>query len=291
MENITLRAPAKINLALDILGKRGDGYHLVKMIMQTIDLYDTVNISLKDHKNITLISNSLEVPLDEKNIAFKAAKEFFSATNINNPGVEIALYKQIPVAAGLAGGSTNAAAVIVGLNYLFNTNLNAKDLIDIGSKIGADVPFCILGGTMIAEDIGTTLTPLPDMPECYIVLSKPPVSVSTKEAYALHDSIKSYENKSCEAAIEAICNGDIQSLADSLYNKFEKVISLPEVDDIKRIMMSYGALGSCMSGSGPSVFAIFDIKEKAENCACDLKKVYENTYICKPITTGCTVKS
>lgn len=291
MENITLKAPAKINLALDILGKREDGYHLVKMVMQTINLYDTVDIILKDHEKITINSNSSEVPLDERNIVFKAATEFFNVTKINNPGVDINLDKKIPVAAGLAGGSTDAAAVIVGLNHLFNSNLDTKELIDIGSKIGADVPFCILGGTMTAEDIGTVLTPLPDMPECYIVLSKPPVSVSTKNAYALHDSIKLWEDKNCEAAIKAICNGDIQNLADSLYNKFERVILLPEVDDIKKTMIFNGALGACMSGSGPSVFGIFDSNEKAEKCAYNLKKVYNDTYICRPITTGCTVES
>lgn len=289
MKKVTLKAPAKINLTLDIIGKRADGYHLVKMLMQTIDLFDKIEITLKNHDNILLYSNSKKIPLNEKNIAFKAANEFFNKTKISNCGIDISIVKSIPISAGLAGGSTDAAAVIMGLNHLFNANLQPNELCDIASKVGADVPFCLLGGTMIAEDTGTVLTPLPDMPECFIVLAKPHISVSTKKAYALYDKHKFLENENSEPAIKYLCNNNLKKLSESLYNRFEEVLNIKEVNNIKKDMLCLGALGACMSGSGPTVFSLFDNKDKADNCFNELRKSYSEVFICKPLNRGCMI--
>lgn len=289
MKKVTLKAPAKINLTLDIIGKRYDGYHLVKMLMQTIDLFDKIEITLRNHDNILLYSNSKKIPLNEKNIAFKAAKEFFNQTKTSNCGIDISIVKSIPISAGLAGGSTDAAAVIMGLNHLFNSNLQPKELCDIASKVGADVPFCLLGGTMIAEDTGTVLTPLPDMPECFIVLAKPHISVSTKKAYALYDKHKFLENENSEPAIKYLCNNNLKKLSESLYNRFEEVLNIKEVNNIKKDMLCLGALGACMSGSGPTVFSLFDNKDKADNCFNELRKSYSEVFICKPLNRGCMI--
>lgn len=289
MKKVTLNAPAKINLTLDIIGKRYDGYHLVKMLMQTITLFDKIEITLQTHGNILIHSNSKKIPLDETNIAFKAAKEFFNQTKTSNCGIDISIVKSIPISAGLAGGSTDAAAVIIGLNHLFNTNLQPKELCDIASNVGADVPFCLLGGTMIAEGIGTTLTPLPDMPECFIVLTKPNISVSTKKAYELHDKHKTLENENSESAIQYICNNNLKKLSETLHNSFEKVLNIEEVNIIKKTMLSLGALGACMSGSGPTVFSLFDNKEKAQNCFNELHKSYPEAFLCKPSNRGCMI--
>ena len=289
MKKVTLKAPAKINLTLDIIGKRADGYHLVKMLMQTIDLFDKIEITLRNHDNILLYSNSKKIPLNEKNIAFKAAKEFFNQTKTSNCGIDISIVKSIPISAGLAGGSTDAAAVIMGLNHLFNSNLQPKELCDIASKVGADVPFCLLGGTMLAEDIGTVLTPLPDIPDCFIVLAKPNISVSTKKAYALHDKYKFLKNENSEPAIKYLCNNNLKNLAESLYNRFEEVLNIKEVNNIKKDMLCLGTLGACMSGSGPTVFSLFDNKDKAYHCFNELCKSYSEVFICKPLNRGCMI--
>ena len=234
---LTVNAPAKINLTLDIIGRRNDGYHLVKMLMQSVDVCDTVTVWDDADSPIQVFCNREEIPVSEANTAYRAAQAFFEAAKIENPCIGIKIKKRIPMAAGLAGGSADAAAVIVALDRMFETRLSEAELTDIGERVGADVPFCIFGGTMLAEGIGTILTPLPDLPDCYIVLSKPEISVSTQKAYSLADKHLLWESPETDDAVEAVCNGDIEEVANCIYNKFEKVLNLPEVASIKRMML------------------------------------------------------
>lgn len=287
---VTVNAPAKINLTLDILGKRNDGYHLVKMLMQSVDLCDTVTVWDTGDGEITLSCNQDNVPLSGENIACKTARAFFEHTSLPNPGVGIKIKKRIPVAAGLAGGSADGAAVLVALNRLTQANLSRDELCDIGEKVGADIPFCIVGGTMVASGIGTILTPAPDLPECYLVIAKPPIQVSTKEAYALADDRERWELPYTNTAVEAVCDGSLDVIGKSLYNEFEDLLNLEEVESMKQAMLDCGAKGACMSGSGPSVFGIFSKKGEAEDCADMLRDRYGEVFVCLPLDRGCTVE-
>lgn len=286
---VTVLAPAKINLSLDILGKRPDGYHLVKMLMQSVDLCDIVTVWETGDGEISLSCNAEGVPCDKTNTALRAVEAFFASTQKKNPGFGIKIKKRIPGSAGLAGGSTDAAAVLVALNELMNTRLSKEELCDIGEEVGADVPFCIVGATMVATGIGTILTPAPDMPECSILMAKPPVSVSTREAYALADDRECYWEPHTDDAVEAVCDGELQKIADSLYNDFEELVHLKEVDDIKELMLENGALGACMSGSGPTVFGLFEEESAAEDCAGLLEKNCEMVTVCRPLDHGCRI--
>ena len=178
---------------------------------------------------------------------------------------------------------------IVALDRMFETRLSEAELTDIGERVGADVPFCIFGGTMLAEGIGTILTPLPDLPDCYIVLSKPEISVSTQKAYSLADKHLLWESPETDDAVEAVCNGDIEEVANCIYNKFEKVLNLPEVASIKRMMLEAGALNAGMSGSGPTVFGIFKDKGMAEGCARSLEEYCDQVFVCRPVSKGCEI--
>ena len=285
---ITAKAPAKINLYLDILGKTENNYHNVEMIMQTVSLYDSVTIEQNKSGEITISSNRHFAGPITKNTAYKAASEFFEFTKIKNPGVHIHLDKKIPVCAGLAGGSSDAAAVLVALNEIFNTNLSKCELAKIGKTVGADVPFCIFGGTMKSTGIGTVLSSLAHMPQCYIVLSKPNLFISTKKAYELSDNFNICK-KNMAPIIRAINNRSILDIADNLYNHFEIVLNLPEVYNIKNIMLQKGALASCMSGSGPTVFGIFNNKTTALNCVSFLRRSKKHAVLCEPIKHGASL--
>lgn len=286
---VLIKAPAKINLALNILSKREDGYHDVEMIMQTVSLYDKISITLNNHNKINLDCKLDFLSDNKKNTAYIAAQTFFEFTKIDNPGIDIVIEKNIPQAAGLAGGSADAAGVIVGLDNIFNTKLCDKDLINIGSKIGADVPFSILGGTMAATGIGTELRRLNCLSDCCIVIVKPSVFVSTKEAYEKSDNLNIKRNFCINDLETAIDIGDINRISSLLFNKFEDVIDLNEVKEIKKLTINMGALNSCMSGSGPSVFSIFTDIKKAQNCVDALKKKYKDVFICNPVRDGAIV--
>ena len=289
MQMITY-APAKINLSLDVVGKRNDGYHLVKMIMQAVDLYDIITVHNTNDEKICLECTNSAVPCDSSNIAYRAAEEFFKYTNIKNTGVVISIDKRIPMQAGLAGGSTDGAAALVALNKLFNAQLTPHELAEIGAKIGADVPFCIYGGIMYAEGIGTVLTPINPLPPCYFVIVKPPISVSTKEAYALTDKRSNIGMPSTEILLNAIKNGDLNDICKSLHNDFEDVLQLNDVEEIRNIFNTNGALGSCMSGSGSAVFGIFASETDAQYCANIMKDNYDFVCVCRPINGGCKIK-
>lgn len=281
-KNIVLSAPAKINLLLDIIKLLPNGYHSLFMVMQSVDLCDEVEVSLRDDGKITLECTEKALPTDEKNIAYKAAVKFFEANNLNF-GADIKLTKNIPFEAGLAGGSTDAAAVLKALNTLCQTNLSDAELCKIGVKLGADVPFCICGGTMLAQDIGQVLSPLPKLPECYIVLVKPEAGVSTKEAFAAFDSCETIRHPDCTAMLHAAANGNFSGMMENVGNVFEQFVEVPQRADIKAIMRECGCLACCMSGSGPTVFGVFDTKEKAENCAAKIPAKLGKAYVTKPI--------
>ena len=284
---ITLKAYAKINLMLDILSRLENGYHDLYMIMQSVSLYDEVSVSETATGDITITCDVPSIPTDEKNIAYKAAKAFFDYTKIENSGINIDIKKNIPHAAGLAGGSTDGAAVIVALNEIFNTGLREKDIIAIGSRVGSDVPFCALGGTMLAQYTGTVLSHLPDLELPYIIIVKPSQDVSTAEAYAAFDSAERVRHLDKTAMLQAVIGGDYKKIYEKVGNVFEQFIDVTERVLIKDIMRKHGAKCSQMSGSGPSVFGIFEDKEKAEECLAELKKNYEQSYLCSSTDSGC----
>ncbi len=286
---ITVNAPAKINLYLNILSKRDDGYHNVEMVMQSVSLFDKVTISKALHSHINLKSNYNFPGIIQKNTAYMAAQAFFEHTNINNQGINIYIEKNIPTCAGLAGGSADAAAVLVALNDLFSCNISKRDLALIGEKVGADVPFCLVGGTVLATGIGTSLLPLANIPDCYIVIVKPNVFVSTKEAYKLSDEIPFGKKVSVNEIISAIYKRDIFEISASLYNRFEKVMSLCENDKIKSLLKEHGAINSCMTGTGSAVFGIFNDEKSAASAKNILKKIYKEVFLVNPLKTGCYI--
>lgn len=262
---IKLEAHAKVNLSLDVLNKREDGYHNLRMIMQTIQLCDNVSIQ-KIPSGIEIDCVAAYVPNNNTNIAFKAAEAMIRKYNLD-AGVKIKIDKKIPVAAGLAGGSADAAAVLKGINTLFNLGIEQDELMDLGRTIGADVPYCIMGGTALAEGIGEKLTSLPLLSNVPILIVKPKVGISTAWVYKNLDLNKISSRPDTEALINAIKNKDIKFIANNMRNVLESVTvkKQPVIDKIKRTLLNKGALGSMMSGSGPSVFGIFDDKEKAES--------------------------
>lgn len=289
MMKLTVDAPAKINLILDILGTLENGYHDLYMIMQSVDLSDTVTVTQTDSRQITLTCSKAAIPAGSQNIAYRAAEVFFQETGVTNTGISIHIEKKIPHAAGLAGGSTDGAAVLVALNALYQTKLRERDLCRIGLHVGADVPFCISGGTMIAQGIGDRLTPIQDMPACCLVLAKPEQGVSTAAAYSSYDDAGGCRHPDSMGVLTALQRGDIVSLARTLGNVFEQLIDVPQRIDIKATMRRFGALGACMSGSGPTVFGIFDDMAKAQLCADAMQVFVNEVFICHPNPYGCQI--
>lgn len=270
---LKLKALAKINLGLDVLGKRENGYHDVRMVMQTIYLYDNVTLQKTEEPGIQLATNLFYLPVDEKNIAYKAAKMLMEEFRIQG-GVKIILDKHIPVAAGMAGGSSNAAAVLVGMNRLFRLGLSEQDLMERGVQLGADVPYCVMRGTVLAEGIGEILTPLAPLPKCYILVAKPSISVSTKTVYEKLDAHEIADHPDIDGVIAGLKAGDLQMVAGAMGNVLERVTveDYPIIDEIKTVMKNAGALNGMMSGSGPTVFGIFDDKEKMRYAARVLRR-------------------
>lgn len=283
---ITLRAYAKINLMLDILSRLENGYHDLYMIMQSVSLYDTITVEKTDSKAITITCDVPSIPTDERNIAYKAAKGFFDYTGIES-GISIDIKKNIPHAAGLAGGSTDGSAVIMALDKIFSAKLKEKDIIAIGSKVGADVPFCALGGTMLAQYTGTVLSHLPDLNLPYIIIVKPTQDVSTAQAYAAFDTAERVRHLDKNGMLQAVLGGDYDKIYEKVDNVFEQFIDVTERVIIKDIMRKHGAKCACMSGSGPSVFGIFTDKASAEECLAQLKKDYPQSYLCSATDCGC----
>lgn len=275
------RSYAKINLTLDVLGKRSDGYHNVEMIMQTVSLFDLI-VTDKTDGGISITTNLKYLPVNDKNIAYQAVNAFKSYTGIKG-GAKIMIHKNIPVAAGLAGGSGNAAAVLCALNLLYNTNLSEAELCSIGAALGADVPYCIRGGTQLASGIGEILTPLADIKQTYILLVKPKINVSTKDIYSEIDSAQYTKHPDTEAMIKAVSEGDIKAVSENLCNVMENVTikKYPQIGGIKRKLLLNGALGAVMSGSGPTVFGIFDDYLTAKKSADSFAYQYKDVFLVK----------
>ena len=288
MKSIELKSRAKINLSIDVLGKREDGYHLVEMIMQTIDLYDIVKITENEIDEININSNSLDIPLNKNNIVYKAAKVLKDKFNIKS-GLDIFIEKNIPVAAGMAGGSCNAAAVLVGLNKLWNLNLSEKELQEIGLTLGADVPFCISGNAALAQGIGEDLTYIKGLPrDTSILVCKPNLFVSTKDVYEGLDLNNIKDRPDNELLIKCLEKGNIKLLSENMVNVLETVTSKMhnEISDIEKIMLDNNALGSMMSGSGPTVFGLFEKEEDALKGKVELLKKYNQVYVVRSSEKG-----
>ncbi|MDD5945225.1 MAG: 4-(cytidine 5'-diphospho)-2-C-methyl-D-erythritol kinase [Clostridia bacterium] len=275
MEHINLRARAKINLTLDVTGIRSDGYHELKMIMQTVELYDRVFIKKTDKPGIKIKSNLEWLPCDSRNLAYKAANLMMSRYGIDD-GVFIELRKSIPVAAGLAGGSADCAAVLYGMNILFGLGVSRSEMSKAALELGSDVPYCLMRGTALAEGRGEILTKLPPCPNAWVVLAKPTMSLSTAAVYKAIDAVEIGEHPDCDGMIEDIKNSDIYGVSKKLSNVLEaaSIPMCPMIADIKKDMLDLGALNSLMSGSGPTVYGLFDNKETAKGAADKIKKKY-----------------
>ena len=273
MDKIKLKALGKINLGLDVLGRRPNGYHDVRMVMQTVYLYDQILLEKTDKEGISLKTNLFYLPVNENNLAYRAAKMLIDEFTIKE-GVHISLEKHIPVAAGMAGGSSNAAAVLYGMNRLFQLGLTDQELMDRSVQLGADVPYCIMRGTVLAEGIGEKLTPLPAMPKCHVLLAKPPISVSTQKVYEKLDAQEVTKHPDIDGILLGLQTGDLEKITSSMGNVLENVTitEYPQIERIKDVMKEEGALNAMMSGSGPTVFGIYDDKMLARRAAARIRE-------------------
>ena len=273
IKHLSLKAYGKINLGLDVLRRRDDGYHEVRMIMQTIRMYDQLDMRKSVEPGIHLTTNKKYIPVDENNLVWRAAKLMMDTCGIIE-GVSIHLHKVIPVAAGMAGGSSDAAATLVGMNRLFHCGLSKEKLMELGVQIGADVPYCVLRGTALAEGIGEKLTVLPPMPDCWILIGKPGISVSTKYVYTTLDLNTDTVHPDIDGMKKALEDGNLYGITERMGNVLQDVTipAYPEVERIKEQMKTLGAVNAMMSGSGPTVFGIFDNEEKAQEACQKLRE-------------------
>lgn len=265
MDSLKVKAYGKINLGLDVTGKRNDGYHEVKMVMQSVKIHDSIMLEKNTSGDIIITTNLGFIPTDKRNLVYKAAKLMKDEFGIEE-GIAIDLQKHIPVSAGMGGGSSDAAAILAAMNKMFKLKLSLNELMKRGEQLGADVPFCLMKGTALAEGIGEKLTRLPPMPECCILIAKPGFSVSTRKVYEKLSLDEIHDHPDIDGIIDAIEEEDIYELSSLMGNVLETVTikDYPQIEDIKNAMIENGALNAMMSGSGPSVFGIFDEPEEAE---------------------------
>lgn len=293
---VIVRAPGKINLYLDILGTDEKNYHLLNTIMHSVSLEDTVTLERTGETNISLGTTWSHIPKGEDNIAHRAALAFFRHTGIPAEGLFIHIDKKIPDQAGLGGGSSDAAAVLVGMNTMYSTKLSKQELCDIGVTIGADVPFCIVGGCALAQGIGEVITPLTPLTEGYFVLVKPLVGVNTGEAFAIYDTLKQQGEVQPLAILEDVLQvfqqQNLAEVGKVLGNVFEQALTELPTDGIKRLFDSFGALGSTLSGSGSAVAGFFETKEKAEECYKFMRfGNFAEVHLVQPISHGAVVRA
>lgn len=283
--NYTEQAYAKLNLALDILGKRPDGYHELRMVMQSIDLADQLTVSTQAESGVTVTSDLPYLPRGDGNIAAKAAARFFEAAGVPPEGLSIDIRKHIPVCAGMAGGSSDGAAVLRVLRRLYTPDLPGGRLEEIGALVGSDVPYCVRGGTVLAEGRGELLTDLPPLPPCWLVVCKPPCSVSTPELFAQVRIKKLRCHPDMSGMLRSLEQQDLEGIARRLYNVFEDVLPrrYAEVFAIKSDLLGLGAMAASMTGSGPTVFGIFRDREPAVRAAEALSGQYPAAYLCRPV--------
>lgn len=289
MKELNLRAYAKVNLGLDVVRKREDGYHEVSMVMQTVKLYDRLHMERISRDTIELGTNLKFLPVDENNLVYKAVKMLKEEFGIRE-GVSIQLDKHIPVAAGMAGGSSDCAAALFGMNRLFGLGLNRQQLMERGVTLGADVPYCIMRGTALSEGIGEQLTPLPPMPDCYILIAKPPISVSTKYVYEHLNLPGLSQHPDIAGMVEGLKKQDLKMITDRMENVLETVTETeyPVIAEIKEMMLDHGAVNALMSGSGPTVFGIYTDKETADraNDAVYGSGIARQVYTVQPYNPG-----
>lgn len=279
---ISIKAAAKVNLMLDLTAVLENGYHSIYTVMQSIGLFDTITVETTDSDKITLSCSDESMPTDNKNTAWKAAEFFFEHIGSEIKGVNIHIDKNIPSQAGMAGGSADAAAVIVALDKLFNTNLREEELLSIGEKVGADVPFCILGGTRLCLNKGEVMAKLPDFNPCYMVIVKPDQGVSTKEAYSNYDSAQWIRHPDNEGFLFAATTKDFDTMCKKAANVFEQVVEVSDRVKIKSVMRNHNAKLAMMTGSGAAVFGVFVSKQDAENCKKDLADIFSSVFIAEP---------
>ena len=279
------KAYAKLNLTLDILGKREDGYHDLKSVMQTVSLYDTITIHTGTQTEWKIRCNKEGIPCDSRNLVWKAAELYLNAVKKEINGLEIEIEKQIPSGAGMGGGSADAAAVLRALNRFCGEPMTVMELAELGAKVGSDVPFCVVGGTIMCEGRGEILTQLPDMPQCIFAICKPEFSVSTPVLYRKVDEVENPLHPDNAAMEAAIHSGDLMGIAKCIENTFDPVVSAehPEIDHIKGIYRSHGALAVQMTGSGSVVFGMMPDKESAEAACTELKNHYKEVFIASAV--------
>ena len=285
MNTIQMNAYGKVNLGLDVVRKREDGYHEVRMVMQTVQLYDKISIEERKQEGIRIETNLSYLPVNESNIAYRAARMMMEEFHVPG-GLSIKIEKHIPVAAGMAGGSTDGAAVLYGVNRMYQIGLTKRQLMERGVRLGADVPYCIMRGTVLSEGIGEILTPVDPLPDCYILVAKPPISVSTKYVYE-HLRLDLVErHPDIDGMVEALGSGSLQGVADRMENVLEKVTvhEHPEIEQIKEVMRREGALNAMMSGSGPTVFGLFEDKKQGLKARDILRNgtLVKQVYLVKP---------
>jgi len=286
VRTIEVKAPAKINLTLDVLGKREDGYHDLRMVMQSVSLCDTLTLADGGGEGVRVSSNLDFLPCDERNLAAAAALAFWRALNIPAQPLDITLNKVIPVCAGLGGGSSDAAAVLRGMNLRHDTGLSLTELAQIGEQVGSDVPYCVLGSTALAEGRGEVLRELPKLPQCWVVLCKPDFSVSTPALFGKIDSVRLRCHPDTEGMLRALGQGDLPGVARRLYNVFED--ALPErcadkVNQVKSVLIDCGALGAVMSGTGSAVYGLFDQEQAARQAERELLALYPETFLAQSV--------
>lgn len=281
-----IQAFAKLNLTLDILGKREDGYHDLRMVMQSITLADTLTLEENQGEGLRVSANLRFLPTGEKNLAAAAALRFWEALGREPENLDIRIEKRIPVCAGMAGGSSDAAAVLRALNQRAGDPFSPKELARLGERVGSDVPYCVLGGTALAEGRGEVLTPLPPLPRCWVVACKPDFPISTPELFAQADRVKLRRRPDTAGLVAALEAGDLGGVARRMYNVFEDVLPArlyTRVAEIKNDLIQCGALGANMSGSGPTAFGLFDRLEAAQEARSCLTQRYRDTFLCETV--------
>ena len=289
MKTVKVKCPAKLNLYLDITHRMPNGYHIMEMVMQAVNLFDTVYLTLNDTGEVTLSMEDSPIPADQTNLAWRCARLLLDETQSRH-GVEIRIHKEIPSEAGLGGGSADGAGVLVGLNALLGSPLRTERLIELGARVGSDIPFCIQGGTAMVRGYGEILEALEPLDDCRILIAKPAKGVPTAECFARYDaSGKPYGIPGTPLIKKAINADDLSAVCKLLYNALEEAADLPEVQEIRQIMLESGAAGSRMTGSGSAVFGIFPRSEQLENASRTLKKLGYYTRRCSPVEYGATI--
>lgn len=285
-KTVTVLAPAKLNLSLDVVGTLPGGYHDLDMVMQAITLHETLVLRRSRYLNVRMPGSF--VPVNEKNTAVKAALAFFHYTGLL-AGVDITIHKQVPVRAGMAGGSADAAGVLVGMNELYGARLSMSELCALGVSIGADVPFALMGGTCRVKGVGDLLKPLPPCPDCFFVIVMPSVGISTPEAFQRYDRMGSPLHPDCDRQEAAIRAGDLPGLCAAAGNALEHCSGATETPAIRALLDEHGALTSLMTGSGAAVFGVFDAEDKAQTAAEALRARYKQVYLARPDRGGARV--